>query len=178
MPICKKCNDLFPNRVKINNKIRNLCNRKYCLNCSPFGKHNTKILDGRKRKPNKNNKTNKNIKCICIQCNRKYIYDHKKGHNKNECNSCCVTKSKRKTKLKAIEYMGGKCKICKYNKCIASLCFHHKDPSKKDFAISNKGRTIGWEKLKKEIDKCILLCLNCHGELHYKQNSKNFNINL
>jgi len=69
-----------------------------------------------------------------------------------------------KTKLKAIEYKGGKCQICGYNKCTRSLQFHHLDPNKKDFGIS--GGTKSFEKLKPELDKCILVCANCHGEIH------------
>lgn len=65
-------------------------------------------------------------------------------------------------KRKAIDYKGGKCQICGYDKCVRSLDFHHVDPTKKDFAISEfKNRKI--EKLKDELDKCILLCSNCHG---------------
>ena len=57
--------------------------------------------------------------------------------------------------------------MCGYNKCVASLDFHHEDPTKKEYGISSNGSTISWEKLKIELDKCILLCANCHRELHY-----------
>lgn len=70
----------------------------------------------------------------------------------------------RKTKLKAIEYKGGKCIVCGYNKSIRALQFHHLDPTQKDFGIS--GTTKSFEKLKPELDKCVLLCANCHGEVH------------
>lgn len=69
----------------------------------------------------------------------------------------------RKTKLKAIEYKGGKCIVCGYNKSIRALQFHHLDPTQKDFGIS--GTTKSFEKLKPELDKCVLLCANCHGEV-------------
>lgn len=68
----------------------------------------------------------------------------------------------RKTKLKA--YKGGKCIVCGYNKSIRALQFHHLDPTQKDFGIS--GTTKSFEKLKPELDKCVLLCANCHGEVH------------
>ena len=68
-------------------------------------------------------------------------------------------------KKKAVEYKGGKCQICGYDKCMRSLDFHHLDPTQKDFAISTfKNKKI--EKLKTELDKCILVCSNCHGEIH------------
>lgn len=81
-----------------------------------------------------------------------------------------ISEKRRELKLKALEYKGGKCEICGYNKCPASLVFHHKDPSKKDFGISsNKKSYKSLEDIKTELDKCILLCSNCHNELHYKQ---------
>lgn len=64
----------------------------------------------------------------------------------------------------AIEYKGGKCIVCGYNKSIRALQFHHLDPTQKDFGIS--GTTKSFEKLKPELDKCVLLCANCHGEVH------------
>ena len=66
----------------------------------------------------------------------------------------------------AVEYKGGKCESCGYNRNIAALEFHHLNPLEKDFNISNKGYTKSWENVKKEIDKCILVCANCHREIH------------
>lgn len=67
----------------------------------------------------------------------------------------------------AVDYKGGNCSICGYANCIGSLQFHHLDPSEKDFNISHDGHTKSWDKIKTELDKCILVCANCHGELHY-----------
>ena len=66
----------------------------------------------------------------------------------------------------AIDYKGGKCVFCGYDKCIQSLELHHFNSTEKDFGISDKGYTRSWERVKKEIDKCILICANCHRELH------------
>ena len=87
------------------------------------------------------------------------------------CRKCNVEQvQRRRVKIKklAVEYKGGSCEICGYNKYIGALEFHHKDPTQKDFSISRKGHTIAWSKVKKEIDKCQLLCANCHRELHCK----------
>jgi len=75
---------------------------------------------------------------------------------------------KRRKKLRQMDrdYKGGKCQICGYKKCSRALSFHHINLKKKDFTISAKGLTRSWKKLQKEIDKCILLCANCHMELH------------
>lgn len=73
-----------------------------------------------------------------------------------------------RTRKKLVEYKGGECVKCGYNKCISALHFHHKDASEKDFTIS--GKSWSFEKLKKEVDKCVLLCSNCHTELHEEMN--------
>mgnify|MGYP003431129005 FL=1 len=44
--------------------------------------------------------------------------------------------------------------------------FHHLDPEQKDFGIAAKGYTRSWEKVKEELDKCIMVCANCHREIH------------
>ena len=77
-----------------------------------------------------------------------------------------VKKRRRKVRLMAIEYKGGRCSRCGYNRCIEALEFHHLDSSKKDFGISARGYTRSWARVRAEIDKCVLLCSNCHRELH------------
>lgn len=77
-----------------------------------------------------------------------------------------------KTKIKLIEYKGGECIKCGYNKSLKVLSFHHRDPKEKDFSIS--GKSWSFEKLKNEVDKCDLVCSNCHIEIHeeiYKNRS-------
>lgn len=64
-----------------------------------------------------------------------------------------------------VEYKGGKCEKCGYNKCIEALDFHHIDPSQKEFGISSNSYSL--ERMKKEVDKCILVCANCHREIHF-----------
>lgn len=67
---------------------------------------------------------------------------------------------------KAIEYKGGRCEICGYSKCPEALEFHYADSSLKDFGVSEKGHTRSWEKVREEIEKCVLVCANCHREIH------------
>lgn len=69
-------------------------------------------------------------------------------------------------KRAAVAYKGGKCVVCGYNKCLAALDFHHLDSSSKEFGIANYKRPTLSEELLRELDKCILLCRNCHSELH------------
>ena len=58
---------------------------------------------------------------------------------------------RKRTKIKLIEYKGGKCEICGYDKCNRALQFHHKNPLEKDFSIS--GRSLSFDRLKDEVDK-------------------------
>ncbi len=66
----------------------------------------------------------------------------------------------------AVAYKDGKCQRCGYDRCIEALEFHHMDPTKKDFSISSKGYTRSWKRVQKELDKCVMLCANCHRETH------------
>jgi len=75
-----------------------------------------------------------------------------------------VAKRRRKIKLMAINYKGGRCQICGYDKYPGALDLHHIN-GQKSFGIADKGYTRSWEKTKKELDKCILVCANCHREL-------------
>jgi predicted transcriptional regulator len=75
-------------------------------------------------------------------------------------------KLRAETKKLCVEYLGGVCKICGYNRCHKALDFHHLDATQKDFAISQNNTIYNFLKLKPELDKCILLCKNCHAEVH------------
>ena len=83
-----------------------------------------------------------------------------------KCRSAAVTKRRLNLKEKALAYKGGKCEKCQYEKCKAALEFHHLDPKQKDFTIGNEGQTRSWQKIKEEVEKCMLLCCRCHRELH------------
>lgn len=65
-----------------------------------------------------------------------------------------------------VQEHGGKCEKCGYNKCEAALQFHHLDPTKKEFGLSVRGLNRDIDILRKEAEKCILLCANCHAEEH------------
>jgi 5-methylcytosine-specific restriction endonuclease McrA len=77
-----------------------------------------------------------------------------------------VQRWRERVRLMAVNYKGGCCQVCGYDRCVEALEFHHLDPTQKDFGISYKGYTRSWEKVKDEADKCILLCANCHREAH------------
>lgn len=97
-------------------------------------------------------------------------YSNKKFKDRTEddrkkANYNHVKNFRKRTKEKAVDYKGGKCKICNYDRCVSALEFHHLEPSKKDFTLS-QSMNIAWDKIKEELDKCILVCANCHREIH------------
>lgn len=73
---------------------------------------------------------------------------------------------RQRAKIKLVDYKGGKCEKCGYDKCIDALEFHHRDQSEKDFTIG--GKSWSFDRLKNEADKCILVCANCHREIHFE----------
>lgn len=77
-----------------------------------------------------------------------------------------VDKRRKMIRRMSLEYKGGKCSICGYKKCAKALEFHHVRTEGKDFGISEKGYTRSWKKVREELDKCVLICANCHRELH------------
>lgn len=82
-------------------------------------------------------------------------------------NSEHVLRHRRRKKLILIEYKGGKCEECGYDKmCPPAFDFHHKNPKTKEFQIGSSLQ-LSLDKLKKEVDKCQLLCNRCHAELHF-----------
>lgn len=94
------------------------------------------------------------------------IKDSRKYSDRREYLKQAVKRRRKILMQKAINYKGGKCKICGYKKSTRALSFHHINPKDKEFGISEKGITRAWNKIQKELDKCILLCANCHAEIH------------
>jgi hypothetical protein len=105
---------------------------------------------------------------ICSRCGRSC--DKVKQSPKTGVKCCynCYTNLRReKIKQKCVDYKGGKCQRCGYDKSLRGLQFHHRDPSQKEFNIrGTKAAATSWDVVKKELDKCDLLCANCHVEVH------------
>lgn len=103
----------------------------------------------------------------CPICGNTFFPKTSMAHQRTCCYSCMpdgiqLTRGMFLAKIK--EARGGKCIRCGYDKCIKALEFHHIDPSKKDFTISNDHFKL--LDAVKESQKCILICSNCHKELH------------
>ena len=151
--ICQQCNKSFSPRVVIDGKQHILSSRKYCLICSPFGKHNTRPFGYVKKTTEVRH---------CSICSKPY------KHKGKICFSCVVNFRRFKIKKDAVQLLGGKCQRCGYDRCSAALTFHHKDKNSKLFSIGGN-YTRSWDNIKKELMKCELLCNNCHTELHWKE---------
>lgn len=150
---CKKCGNEFELKYIYPDS------RKYCFSCNPVI---TRI----------NNKDS--LHRICTRCLRVFPKNNenfaRQGRNGKylmpyckRCHSKQSIKTKKNNKILAMKMFGSKqCKICGYSKAISALSFHHIDPSKKEGSIAS----ISIKKLKEEVSKCILVCENCHREIH------------
>lgn len=76
-----------------------------------------------------------------------------------------VKNSRARLKERAVYVMGDKCAICGYDKCQTALEFHHLNPEEKDFSFSTNTNKA-WSTVRNELKKCILVCANCHREIH------------
>ena len=60
---------------------------------------------------------------------------------------------------------GGGCALCGYARCAGALKFHHIDPATKEFRVGS-GATVALARVVSEAKKCLLVCGNCHDEIH------------
>ncbi len=107
----------------------------------------------------------------CLSCNtikpQEQFYKRGKKYM-SHCISCFLknnTTKRQAVKQQCVDYLGGKCSKCGYDKCLAALDFHHLDITQKDKTYVNN--RMSFDKLKPELDKCVLLCANCHREEHH-----------
>lgn len=110
----------------------------------------------------------------CTQCGeiktcQNDFYLNSSGIPHSYCKSCMIKNTverQRQIKAQAVEYNGGKCNRCGYSECLGSLQFHHLDTSEKDPNWKNfKMKTFSQDMIL-ELDKCELLCANCHLAEH------------
>lgn len=158
---CLKCGNDIPKTVVIDGRRRNLNNRRFCFDCSPFGLHNTRNLADEKGNTKLVNKR------FCVECGREYNSAHRKGAM---CFGCYFNRRLKIRSDKVYGIVGEKCWLCGYDKGQIGrkvLCFHHMVPSEKCFELTARdmvGRD--WETVWSEMKKCSLLCCRCHVEFH------------
>ena len=124
-------------------------------------KHNTKIENGIR-------------KCLICKCDKAEdeFYKRRKSNSTSYCKKCSNnyhTERLKRIKIKMINYKGGECTRChlKLEECNYFVFdFHHLNPSEKDPNFS-KIKFQNWDKIEKELNKCILVCSNCHRTIHF-----------
>jgi hypothetical protein len=156
--ICKNCN-------------KETNNPSFCSRSCANSFHNREIP---KRKPEHECKLCKapinSLHTYCTKCKEDVLPDilakRKEASIKRRKETWVkrVGEHRIRRKLLLIEYKGGACQICGYKKYAGSLHFHHINPSMKKFTLGHV--TLSLDTLQSEVDKCVLLCANCHSEVH------------
>ena len=95
---------------------------------------------------------------------KKYYLKNKEIINKRHQKYNKIYYERGKILLRKLKING--CAICGYNKCDISLDFHHTNPEDKKFGINNRHLSRKDTAIIEELNKCILLCKNCHSALH------------
>lgn len=149
------------NNLGVSNTTIRYWLKKYGLKTKFKSRNEISIIDGKRQ---------------CTSCeNYKELEEfYKNGKKYHTYCKSCLTKitltRQRKIKILAIDYKGGQCQRCGYNKYVGALDFHHLNPLIKDDNWNNfKNRKFD-SRFKLELDKCELLCANCHREIHAEIN--------
>jgi hypothetical protein len=150
---------------KIRQVLQDAPPRYHCEVCTkPLDKHNTRFCS--KQCFNRHNRKYKN----CLTCNREIDTDTKQI---KYCETCSTNRTRQTSKQLydkrrnfLLEIKGGKCLQCNYSQCTTALHFHHRDSKLKKFSLSGSG-LLGhtWSSILEELNKCDLLCANCHIEI-------------
>lgn len=153
----------FPYFMMVDGKRKGLYHRKFCLSCSPYKAHNTRSLEHYEVQTQSGEK-------YCPKCDKVLdddkFYIRQSGALSSWCRQCDKKRNRQKTqriKQQCVEYKGSKCQRCGYKTCHQAMDFHH--VSDKKFGVAS----FNWKSfdyIKSELDKCWLLCSNCHREFH------------
>ena len=145
---CKKCNE--SNFFKLVFHHKNIEEKEF------------EFSDYKSRRWSELKKELDKCEILCNNCHREFHYNESRLKYGD---------SRRKDKIIYLEYSGTKCINCGYDRCPAALTFHHRNPNEKEISIGSLSERMGSikdlnDKIKKEIDKCDLLCMNCHVLKH------------
>lgn len=138
-----------------------MCDIKLCGNCKKELPATKEYFAERKLK------TKTVLQWQCRSCQKEYRKNHYENNKEKY-----ILKAKVNTKITVDKFKEFK-KTLNCSNCVEKrwwvLDFHHRDPSKKDIEISNLIKSGSSKKIKEEIEKCIVLCSNCHRDLHYQE---------
>lgn len=170
MKICENCKKQFLPVTYYEGKRLWRRGRRVCFECVPYKPSKKGPCFTRTR-----NTVDGKRQCrICEEFKdfSEFSPTNKFGALNSYCKNCAAQKKKypkQRFKQECIDYKGGQCSVCGYDKCPAALEFHHRDPEQKDFSIRDIHTVLLTEDIKLELDKCDLLCSNCHKEIHYSE---------
>jgi hypothetical protein len=106
---------------------------------------------------------------VCLIC------DKITSSRRKRCDGCNTKIRRYRAKKTAVEYLGGECNRCGWSGNLSVFDFHHKNPKLKDFGpSSDELANKSWSLVKKELDKCELLCANCHRLEHNDYHNEKF----
>lgn len=154
MKTCTECGRRFPGSTRLEGREKpvSLRNRKKCLECQPFGtspyarRYPPEEREGRSRSKSRRSTAKWRLKEIRLT------------------GECPISRIRTNKKKFVVEALGGRCQFCGYGRCLRNLAFHHLMDKARD--ISSRGFQFGFSKLMGELRKCVLVCHNCHGEIH------------
>lgn len=163
---CEKCGRAFQIFKYSRKKAQDNRRRKNCYDCVPFGAGNSK--------PVAYHEARTRVCRVCLQ-EKEVGNFYPRGNQRSAglpkrrtiCNSCHTdagNELRRTYKQAAVDLRGGKCERCGYSNSLAALEFHHVQPDLKAFSIGKSRRSP--RGMKAELDKCVLICANCHREAH------------
>ncbi len=143
MRTCASCGSAFPGRVLIDGRVRSLSmGRKFCLSCSPFGSRNTSCDPATPARQRRQRSWNS------YHARRRYA-----------------------VRQAALLVGGARCRDCGHERA-AALDLHHRERGSKCFAISAPAGPGSWRAVRTEIEKCVVLCANCHRRQHADPDGK------
>src|SRR5256885_8139696 len=137
--ICAACGKAFPAKQLIDGKMHSLYRRRFCLDCSPFGGHNT----------SRNPARGPDAEARRAAKRERRLQSYLRSLNKR----------RRRRKRELVEARGGRCMDCGYSDSVEALQFHHRDPSTKDFRLGAFSGSL--KRFLAEATKCDLVCANC-----------------
>jgi hypothetical protein len=148
-----ECGTIIPGRIKLDGKWKSTTHRFKCLACQPWSSspYAKRFKSEEERKESDLVRGRTKVK----KNNEKF----KLGHGTDRAN---LVRKLRKQQV--LDLVQSACQVCSYNKLASNLAFHHLHS--KEFDLSERSFQFGWPKLIPEISKCVLVCHNCHGEIH------------
>lgn len=126
-----------------------------------------KIEPGNRRRPRR--RCGNGSRDATFECRRhgitEFTLEGRGYYRCKRCRAAAVAKRRRTVKRQLVEDAGGACVLCGYRRWIGALQFHHVDPSRKEFHIAQRGHSRSLARSRAEVEKCVLLCANCHAEV-------------